>query len=58
MKKEISAREAARKLSVNLAFVYNLLWSGKLEARKDGKRWLISAESVERRRASGNKLSE
>jgi excisionase family DNA binding protein len=44
---ELSAIEAARKLGVGLDYLYSLLWTGKLHARKVGKRWRIPAEAVE-----------
>jgi excisionase family DNA binding protein len=46
----VTAREAAQMLRVNLAFVYQLCWSGKLQgARKDGKTWLIPIEAIQKR---------
>ena len=47
--REMSAREAARRLRVGLDYLNGLLWTGKLEARKVDKRWRISVESVEAR---------
>jgi excisionase family DNA binding protein len=47
--KEISAIEAARRLGVGLDYLYGLLWTGKLEARKVNKQWRVSVESVEAR---------
>jgi excisionase family DNA binding protein len=47
--KEISAIEAARRLGVGLDYLYGLLWTGKLKARKANKKWLVSADSVEAR---------
>lgn len=47
--KEISAIEAARRLGVGLDYLYGLLWTGKLKARKVNKKWLVSADSVELR---------
>jgi len=46
---EISAIEAARKLRVGLGFLYSLVWTGQLEARKVNKKWRVSAEAVESR---------
>jgi excisionase family DNA binding protein len=37
---EITAIEAARRLGVGLGFLYSLVWSGKLEARKINRKWL------------------
>jgi excisionase family DNA binding protein len=47
--KEMTAIEAARKLGVGLDYLYGLLWTGKLEAHKVNKKWLVSADSVEAR---------
>jgi excisionase family DNA binding protein len=47
--KELSAIEAARKLGVGLDYLYSLLWTGKLQARKVGKQWRVPAEAVEAR---------
>jgi excisionase family DNA binding protein len=47
--KEVSAIEAARRLGVGLDYVYSLLWTGKLQGRKVGKQWRISAEAIEAR---------
>jgi excisionase family DNA binding protein len=46
---EITAIEAARKLGVGLDYLYSLVWAGKLEGRKEGKRWRIRLASVEAR---------
>jgi len=46
---EMSAIEAARMLGVGLDYLYSLLWTGKLQGRKVGKRWCIPAEAVEAR---------
>ena len=47
--KEISAIEAARRLGIGLDYLYGLLWTGKLVARKVNKKWLVSTDSVEAR---------
>ncbi len=47
--KELSAVEAARKLGVGLDYLYSLLWTGKLEGRKVGKQWRVSAAAIEAR---------
>lgn len=53
--REISVAEAARKLSVTLAYVYALIWGGKLEARKVDERWHVSEQAVNARlEARGN----
>jgi len=46
---ELSAVEAARRLGVGLDYLYSLLWTGKLQGRKVGKKWRIPAEAVETR---------
>jgi len=46
---EISALEAARRLGIGLDYLYGLLWTGKLEGRKVGKRWRIAVDAVEAR---------
>lgn len=46
---EVSAVEAARRLGVGLDYLYSLLWTGKLQGRKVGRRWRIPAEAVEAR---------
>lgn len=48
-KKEFTASEAARVLKIDLAYVYRLIWSGKLPARKEGPRWLIPAGAIDAR---------
>lgn len=47
--KDLSAIEAARRLGIGLDYLYSLLWTGKLEGRKVGKRWRIPLEAVEAR---------
>jgi excisionase family DNA binding protein len=47
--REMSAIEAARILGVGLDYLYGLIWTGKLEAHKEGNRWRVSASSVESR---------
>jgi excisionase family DNA binding protein len=42
--------EASRALKVTVDTVYRLLYSGRLEARKDEGRWMILARSIEERR--------
>lgn len=46
---DLSAVEAARMLGVGLDYLYSLLWTGKLQARKVGKKWRIPADAVEAR---------
>ena len=46
---ELTAVEAARKLDVGLQYLYGLVRTGRLKARKVDKRWHISGEAVEAR---------
>lgn len=46
---EITAIAAARKLGVGLGFLYSLIWTGKLSARKIDRQWRISVDSIEAR---------
>ena len=45
--REISVAEAARRMGMTLTYIYALVWSGKLNARKVNRQWRISAEAVE-----------
>jgi excisionase family DNA binding protein len=47
--KTLNPREAARRLGVGMPRIYALLWSGKLQATKQGNCWLIPASAVEAR---------
>lgn len=47
---EVTARTAAQILRVNLQFLYQLIWSGKLPGRKVGGIWRIPKALVEERR--------
>jgi excisionase family DNA binding protein len=47
--KVLNPREAARRLGVGMPRIYALLWSGKLPAKKQGNRWVISVGAVESR---------
>jgi len=51
---ELTAVEAARKLGVGLQYLYGLVRTGRLKARKVEKRWHISAEAVEARLQRGS----
>ena len=44
---ELTARQAALRLNVSLAYVYHLLWAGKLPARRLDGRWRIPEDAVE-----------
>jgi excisionase family DNA binding protein len=46
---DMSTREAAMKLRVELGYVYQLIWSGKLAARRERDGWRISAAAVDAR---------
>lgn len=48
-KETIGVRQAALKLKVTTKYVYDLLYSGKLPARKVGRQWHISGEAVDAR---------
>jgi excisionase family DNA binding protein len=53
---ELTAIEACRILGVGLDFIYRLIYSGKLPARKVEKVWRIPSAAVEerlRRREAG-----
>lgn len=45
----ISVKEAARQLGVTLKNIYDLVWSGRLQAEKVDGVWRIDAESIEAR---------
>jgi len=47
--KELTAIEAARRLGVGLDYLYSLLWTGKLQGSKVGKRWRIPLHALEAR---------
>jgi len=47
--KVLSVREAARRLGCTLKYVYDLLYSGRLPARKRGQQWRIPSQAVEAR---------
>lgn len=47
--KVLSVREAAQRLGCTLKYVYDLLYSGRLPAQKDGHHWRIPVEAVEAR---------
>ncbi len=52
MQKELTVSQASRTLGITLDYVYRLIYSGKLVARKSEGRWLIPAPAVESRRKS------
>lgn len=42
-------REVAQQLGFTMKYVYDLVYAGKLEARKVGKQWRIPAEAIQAR---------
>jgi excisionase family DNA binding protein len=42
---QLTVRQVARRLNVQMTYVYTLLWSGKLAGKKIGSRW-YTPESV------------
>ena len=59
--REMTVIQAARKLGVGLDYVYSLLWTGKLKARKRERKWVIPESAVKERvqalKARGNNQS-
>jgi excisionase family DNA binding protein len=49
-KATMTPAEAARALNIGRNFLYDLIASGKLEAKKEGKQWRIPERSVQERR--------
>ena len=51
MKKSVSigVGETARELGVTLKYIYDLIHSGRLTARKEGKIWRIPLDAVQDR---------
>lgn len=47
--KELSAVEAARRLRIGLDYLYSLLWTGKIPARKVGRQWRIPLSAIQTR---------
>jgi excisionase family DNA binding protein len=45
----VSVREAAKLLGCGLKRVYDLVWSGQLEATRINQRWCIPVRAVEKR---------
>jgi excisionase family DNA binding protein len=55
---ELTATEACRRLGISLDYLYRLLYSQRLPARKAGKVWRIPAAAVEERaRQMGPKVA-
>ncbi len=49
MQEELTVSHASRTLGIALDYVYRLIYSGKLTARKSEGRWLIPVSDVESR---------
>lgn len=47
--KEVTPKVAAQTLGVNLQFLYQLIWSGKLPGRKVSGTWRIPRQAIEER---------
>ena len=45
-KNGMTPKEAAQALGFRLDYLYPLIWAGKLEARKEDGRWLVSRAAV------------
>jgi len=45
----VTVRDAARRMSCTLKYVYDLVYAGKLQARKSGREWRIPLAAVEAR---------
>jgi excisionase family DNA binding protein len=45
--KEVTPAEAARRLGFALSYIYSLVWSAKLPARKLAGRWRIPVVAIE-----------
>ncbi len=46
-KTEFSAIEAARRLGINLDYLYRLLLTGRIQGRKQDGRWVVPFKAVE-----------
>ena len=46
-KTECSAIEAARRLGINLDYLYRLLLTGRIQGRKQDGRWVVTRKAVE-----------
>ena len=51
MPKTVTPAEAAQTLRIGRNFLYDLLHSGKLKAKKQGKHWRIPESSIQERLA-------
>lgn len=48
--REVSAIVAARELGIDPGYLYLQLRAGRIAGRKEGRRWLIPKEAIERRK--------
>ena len=44
--REMTVAQTARTLGIAIGYVYALIWSGKLRAKKVNGQWRVSAEDV------------
>ncbi len=49
MERELTAIQATRRLGITLDALYRLIYAGRLRARKEDRRWRISALAVAER---------
>ena len=57
MQPELPGSQASRPLGISLDYVYRLIYSGKLVARKSDGRWLIPVADVESRRKAREEIN-
>jgi excisionase family DNA binding protein len=55
---EVTPSEAARRLSIGVQRLYDLLHSGKLRAFKRGTRWAIPESAIAERKKQVQKFAE
>lgn len=48
MKTEISPIQLAQRGKINLSFIYQLIYAGRIKARRQGGRWRISDAEAEK----------
>jgi len=51
----IGTSDAARKLGIDLSYLYRLLWMGKLQGKKVDGKWQVSVAAIEQRLRNGRK---
>ena len=54
---EIPLADAAMRLGVSWSAAWRLLLTGKLQGRKEGGRWIVDADSLERAKAARDRAS-